>query len=156
MYLQSQNVYILCILFYFPETLRKFPPIMRTERKSSKPYKIPGSDYILPTGTLVAIPVYSIHHDERYWPEPEKFDPLRFTKEENTKRNPMTYMPFGSGPRNCIGNRFALTECKLIIAHLIVNFKFEPSEKTDIPPIFANSGSLKPLNGMELKITTRS
>lgn len=137
------------------ESLRKFPPAVRTERRSTKPYKIPGSDLVLPKDSLVAMPVYPVHHDADIWPDPEKFDPMRFTKEEVAKRHPMAYQPFGHGPRNCIGNRFALTECKTIIAHLTYNFKFEPSAKTEMPPKFALSGSLKPEGGMWLKVSPR-
>ena len=85
------------------ETLRKYPPGPRIERKTTVDYKIPDSELIIPKDTLVAIPVYAIHHDERYYPSPEIFDPERFSSEEKNKRHPLTYQAFGHGPRNCIG-----------------------------------------------------
>ncbi|CAG7700842.1 unnamed protein product, partial [Allacma fusca] len=64
---------------------------------------------------------------------PEKFNPEHFSAENKAKRHPYAYLPFGQGPRNCIAMRFALTETKAAIAHLVYNFKIEPCEKTQIP-----------------------
>ena len=66
-------------------------------------YTIPGSSDVIEPGVMVVVPVYALHHDPRYYPDPHRFDPERFTKEEKAKRNPYTYLPFGEGPRNCIG-----------------------------------------------------
>jgi len=66
-------------------------------------YKVPGTDLVIPKGVLVSMPTYSIQRDEEYYPDPEKFDPERFSAEEKSKRHPMTFQPFGHGPRNCIG-----------------------------------------------------
>jgi cytochrome P450 family 6 len=85
------------------EILRKYPPAHRLERRCVKEYKIPESDVIIPVGQIVAVPVQGIHHDEQYWPEPERFHPERFSAENKNSRNPYTYLPFGMGPRNCIG-----------------------------------------------------
>jgi cytochrome P450 family 6 len=70
----------------------------------SQPYKIPETDTVLDKGTFVFIPVASLHHDPRYYPEPERFDPERFSVEEKQKRHHYVYLPFGEGPRICIGN----------------------------------------------------
>ena len=72
-------------------------------RKCSKPYKIPGTDTVLEKGTSVTIPVAALHHDPKYYPEPERFDPERFSEEEKQKRHHYVYLPFGEGPRICIG-----------------------------------------------------
>ncbi|CAG7717309.1 unnamed protein product [Allacma fusca] len=132
------------------ETLRKYPPAARTERRSTRPYKIPDSDVSLPEGSLVVIPTYQVHHDEDYWPEPSRFDPERFMKENVSKRHPFAYQPFGHGPRNCIGNRFALTEVKLALAQLVLNFKLQPNKDTVIPIKFANGANIKPGNRFAL------
>jgi len=87
----------------FSETLRKYPPIPMLIRKCSKPYKIPGTDTVLEKGTSVTIPVAALHHDPKYYPEPERFDPERFSEEEKQKRHHYVYLPFGEGPRICIG-----------------------------------------------------
>jgi len=72
-------------------------------RECSKPYKIPGTDTVLEKGVLVFIPVTALHYDSKYYPEPDKFDPERFSEEENQKRRHYVYLPFGEGPRICIG-----------------------------------------------------
>lgn len=72
-------------------------------RKAVKPYKLPDSDFTLNKGLQVVIPVYAIHNDPEYWPEPEKFIPERFTEDEKHNRPQYAYLPFGAGPRLCIG-----------------------------------------------------
>ncbi|CAG7709903.1 unnamed protein product [Allacma fusca] len=115
------------------ETLRKNPPAFFTERECTTEYKIPDTNVIVKKGMRVVIPINSIHHDEKYYPDPEKFNPEHFSAENKAKRHPYAYLPFGQGPRNCIAMRFALAETKAAIAHLIYNFKIEPCEKTQIP-----------------------
>ncbi|KAK0168545.1 hypothetical protein PV327_002331 [Microctonus hyperodae] len=130
------------------ETLRKDPPAIGLRRKAAAPYKIPGYDIILPKGTAVQIPSYSIQHDECYYPKPHEFDPERFS-ENNNKRHPMVHTPFGDGPKNCIGARFAIYQSKLGIITVIKNFKVTPSHLTDIPYKIDKSGLiLTPANGI--------
>lgn len=69
-------------------------------RKCTKEYKIPGTDQVIPEGHNVILPIYSIQHDAEYYPDPEKFDPERFSAENSEGRNPITYLVFGEGPRN--------------------------------------------------------
>lgn len=72
-------------------------------RKAVKSYKFPDSNFTLAKGLQVVIPVYGIHNDPKYWPEPEKFIPERFTEDEKRNRPQYAYVPFGAGPRLCIG-----------------------------------------------------
>lgn len=72
-------------------------------RICTKDYKVPDSELTIEKGTFVTIPVFGIHMDERYHPNPEKFDPERFTEQQKASRKNYTYMPFGEGPRVCIG-----------------------------------------------------
>jgi len=88
------------------ESLRKYPPAIRFERRAATDYKIPGSDLVIPKDTLVIFPSYGIQHDEEYFPNPEKFDPERFSPEAKATRHAYSYQPFGHGPRNCIGSFF--------------------------------------------------
>lgn len=79
---------------------------------------------------LVEIPCIAVHRSEEYYPEPEKFDPERFMPENKHLLVPYTYLPFGQGPRNCVGMRFAYQEIKIFLAKLIRQFKFSRTELT--------------------------
>ena len=68
-------------------------------RKASSDYKVPNTNLVIPKDTQVFIPAYAIQNDEVYYPNPKKFDPERFNDENKKNRNPMTYLPFGEGPR---------------------------------------------------------
>ncbi|CAL8086073.1 unnamed protein product [Orchesella dallaii] len=136
------------------EVLRKFLPVSRLERKCIRDYVDTETGLSIPKGTIVGIPAYSIHHDEQYYDNPEKFDPENFSPDKKSKRNPYAYMPFGIGPRNCIGMRFALVETKVAVAHLVHNFRIETTKKTPIPAKGKWLGfGLFPPKGLELKLT---
>jgi len=137
------------------ETLRKYPPGVRLERRCTKDYKLPGFEYVVKKDDLVAIPTYAIHHDEDIYPNPKQFDPTRFNSENKAKRSPYAYLPFGVGPRNCIAMRFALTEGKAAIAELVKSFVLAPTTKTLIPMEYSKTAAMKPANGMWLKLTPR-
>lgn len=108
---------------------------MLTDRVCTKPYKlnVDGRSYEFNVGDMVTIPILGIHRDPKYYPDPEKFDPERFSEENRHKINPLTYMPFGVGRRACIASRFALMESKAMLYSLLSAFTFEVSEKTQIP-----------------------
>ncbi|ODM93831.1 Cytochrome P450 9e2 [Orchesella cincta] len=136
------------------EVLRKFPAAARLERKCVKDYKDSESGLFVPQGTTVGIPAYSIHCDPKYYENPDKFDPEHFSPEKKAERSPYAYMPFGIGPRNCIGMRFALVETKAALAHLVNSFRIEPTKKTPIPAQGKWVGfGLLPPKGLELKLT---
>ncbi|KAG5669756.1 hypothetical protein PVAND_000050 [Polypedilum vanderplanki] len=135
------------------ETLRMFPPIADNMRTCNKDYTIPGTNLIIPSGTTVEINTYSLHHDPEYFPEPEKFIPERFSEENIKNIKPSTFLPFGSGPRLCLGMRFGLMQSKMGIAKLITEFSFSACDKTTIPMKFVPSAPfLTPQNGMWLKV----
>jgi cytochrome P450 family 9 len=120
------------------ETLRKWPASVLTDREVSKEFTIqptkPGEKPLfLEKGIVCLLPIFAIHRDPRFYPEPEKFDPERFNNENKHKINPTMYMPFGAGPRNCIGSRFALLEAKLIMFHLLKKFQVVTVGKTPVP-----------------------
>lgn len=91
------------------ESLRKWPPAALTDRKCVKSYTIqpvsPSENPLtLNPGELITIPIRSIHHDDKYFSDPDTFDPERFNDENKTKIKEGVYIPFGIGPRHCIGN----------------------------------------------------
>lgn len=83
---------------------------------------------------MAVIPAYSIHHDPSIYPDPEKFDPERFSATAKQSRDPYTYMPFGHGPHNCIGMRFAMMEMKLVLARILKKYRLVVALDTKIPP----------------------
>ncbi|XP_037903307.1 probable cytochrome P450 6a18 [Hermetia illucens] len=135
------------------ETLRKYPPVTSLQRIAQDNYKVANTKLVIEKGTTVMIPAYQIQHDERYYPNPEKFDPDRFQPEVWKARHPMTFLSFGDGPRNCIGLRFGRMQSRVGLAMLLKNYRFEPSAKTPIPMKFAQRGGiLAPVDGMHLKV----
>nr|CAH7744905.1 unnamed protein product [Callosobruchus chinensis] len=109
-----------------------------TDRVCNKPYTIqptkPGEKPVqLSVGQNIIVPIYGLHHYYKYWPHPERFDPERFSDENKDKILPYTYLPFGVGPRNCIGSRFALLELKALFFHMLSRFELVPTDKTQIP-----------------------
>ncbi|XP_063534347.1 cytochrome P450 9e2-like [Cydia strobilella] len=121
------------------ESLRLWPPAVTSDRICTKDYNLgrpndkATQDFILKKGEGVNIPVVSIHRDPKYFPNPNKFDPERFSEENKHMIQPFTYLPFGLGPRNCIGSRFALCEVKVMVYQLIQRYKLMPCERTTIP-----------------------
>ncbi|XP_058462590.1 probable cytochrome P450 9f2 [Malaya genurostris] len=117
------------------ETLRLMPNPF-ADRLCVKDYSVDdgkGLKFTIDKGTCVWIPIHGIHQDPKYYPNPEKFDPERFSEANREKINKTAYMPFGIGPRNCIGSRFALMEVKAIMYQLLLNFRIERTEQTQIP-----------------------
>lgn len=115
--------------------MRKWPPFVILGRECTKTYVIdpvhPGeSRVVIPKGTAIQIPLYAVHHDSTYYPDPEKFIPERFSTEQKHQN---TFLPFGQGPRACLGSRFALMEIKTIFVHILKHFKLVTTEKTQIP-----------------------
>lgn len=143
------------------EILRLYPPAPFTDRVCVKPYDLPPSTensapFTVQPNTSMWIPIYGFHLDPNNFPEPEKFDPERFSDENKNSIKPYTYMPFGLGPRRCIGDRFALMETKILMAQLLHNFVLKPSAKTTKHIIFGKkSFVMEPENGFWMKLETR-
>ncbi|XP_017757756.1 PREDICTED: probable cytochrome P450 6a14 isoform X2 [Eufriesea mexicana] len=137
----------------FKETLRKYPLLPMLPRQAVENYTFRGTKLTIPKGTNVWIPVIGIQRDPNIYPEPEVFDPERFTEEAVAARHPMSYLPFGDGPRNCIGARFAHYQTKIGIITVISNYKVVVCEKTRIPfESNSNTFLLRSKDGVNLKI----
>ncbi|XP_067911913.1 cytochrome P450 3A21-like [Heterodontus francisci] len=112
------------------ETLRLYPPAPRIDRVCKKDVQLNGIS--VPKGTVVMVPAYVLHHDPAYWPEPEEFRPERFSKANRESRDPYIFLPFGMGPRNCIGMRFAQPTMKMALASVLQRMTFVPCKETAI------------------------
>lgn len=116
------------------EGLRKYPPLTRVERRCAREgYLLGETGLRLPKDTHIEVPIYAVHHCPEYYPEPEVFKPERFLPENRHLLVPYTYLPFGLGPRNCVGMRFAYQELKMCLAAVVGRFRF--SATADTPPV---------------------
>ncbi|XP_057666256.1 probable cytochrome P450 6a14 [Diorhabda carinulata] len=138
------------------ETMRKYPPAPVFLRKCTKTYRVPNSNVVIEEGLSVLIPCYGLHRDPEYFPEPDFFDPNRFSEENKSKIWDCTYIPFGDGPRNCIGMRFAMIQAKIALALTLRNFQFGLSTKTKLPLKMETKGIiLTPIGGLWLDLKPR-
>uniref|UniRef100_A0A1Y1MBZ7 Cytochrome P450 n=1 Tax=Photinus pyralis TaxID=7054 RepID=A0A1Y1MBZ7_PHOPY len=122
------------------ETLRMWPPLTFTDRRAVKPFTIEPEEsdqgtVCFDSGTICVIPVHAIHMDQRYYPNPKKFDPDRFSAVNKQTLTPFAYLPFGAGPKGCIGTRFALLEVKLVLCAILNKFDIIPVPETKIPVV---------------------
>ncbi|KAG4072747.1 hypothetical protein HA402_001859 [Bradysia odoriphaga] len=118
------------------EVLRKWPLAVIMDRNTNKQYVMEdhdGTKALLQPNDIVWFPIYGIHRDPKYYPNPEVFDPERFSDENKPNIRPGTFIPFGMGPRACIGSRFALLQIKAILYNLLLNFHIDCSARTQIP-----------------------
>lgn len=129
------------------ETLRLYPPADALHRISVDDYNFPDTPYTINKDMLCIIPIFAIQRDPRYYPNPEKFDPDRFTDEEVAKRHPFTYLPFGGGPRMCIGMRFGLMQLRIGIVALLQKFKLSHTASTPSKPKFKPFGQTLSMDG---------
>lgn len=133
------------------EAMRLFPPAWGTVRELTDDVKF--GDYTLAGGGFVLLSFHAMHHDERFFADPERFDPERFSA-ENEKRIPRyAYLPFGAGPRVCIGNMFAMMEARLVLATLAqrCTLSLKPGAMVAPDPVF----TLRPKYGMPMIVNVR-
>lgn len=135
------------------ETLRKHPPVGILIRKTTEDYNIPDTEHVVPKDSTIIIPVLGIHRDEKYYPNPETFDPERFSS-ENKMDNEGLFLGFGDGPRNCIGYRFGMVQTRIGLISLLSKFEFSGCDKTmgELKYSLRNV-VLSPEGGMWLKVT---
>uniref|UniRef100_A0A8C2WBG9 unspecific monooxygenase n=1 Tax=Cyclopterus lumpus TaxID=8103 RepID=A0A8C2WBG9_CYCLU len=145
-----QMEYLDCVV---NESLRLYPPAARLDRIAKETVKICG--ITIQKDMVVMIPVYALQRDPELWPEPEEFRPDRFSKQNKQSIKPYAYMPFGVGPRNCLGMRFAQVMVKLALVDILQNYSFSVCEETEIPLEMDYKGFVGPLNPIKLKLETR-
>ena len=114
------------------ESMRLYPPVWAMGRMSTVPIEL--GPYRLPTGTHWFFSQYVLQRDKRFFPDPLRFEPLRHTEEESSKRDKFAYFPFGGGGRQCIGEGFAWMESVLVLATLAQRWRMEllPGQKVDV------------------------
>ncbi len=131
------------------EALRLYPPFWMIDRVAVSDDRV--GDVVIPAGSTVIVYVYGAHHAPRYWQDPERFDPERFTKEEVKQRTPFTFLPFGGGPRVCIGQHYAMLQILMILSELIRRYDFElvPGQTIEARPMVI----LRPKHGIRMTFT---
>lgn len=136
----------------FEEALRLYPPAWMISRRAlSEDTIVCGETYSIPANALVIMSPYIIQRHPAYWESPELFDPLRFTPEKIPNRPHFAYIPFGGGPRLCIGDSFARFEAQLIIASIAQRFRLD---LVGDPPVAAEPlVTLRPLHGLSMRIS---
>lgn len=132
----------------FEEALRLFPPAWLITRRAVGDDVVGG--YSVPAGTLMIISPYTMHRREDLWPDPETFDPGRFDPESGKKRHRFAFIPFGGGPRLCIGNRFAMIEAKLILALVARRYALllDPHQEVLVEALV----TLRPKGGLPMRV----
>ncbi|XP_062866976.1 cytochrome P450 3A27-like [Trichomycterus rosablanca] len=135
------------------ESLRLYPVAGRTDRICKKTVEINGIK--IPKDVIVMVPIYALHRDPEYWTDPDTFNPERFTEDNKEDVDPYVYMPFGAGPRNCIGMRFALVVMKLAIVEILQRFDIRLCEETKVPLEMGANPFMCPKDPIKLEFTPR-
>ncbi|KAG8176367.1 hypothetical protein JTE90_018942 [Oedothorax gibbosus] len=138
------------------ETLRMYPAAVGSERTAIEDYKLGNTGIVIEKGKRIAFPIYSMHYDPEYFEEPEKFNPNRFIDPNQMKHPPYAYQPFGSGPRNCLGMRFALLEIKLCMTNILRHFRFRLHSTTKVPLQYKMCSPFISVNELPLAVEKRT
>ncbi|XP_077977326.1 cytochrome P450 3A29-like [Glandiceps talaboti] len=137
------------------ETLRLYPPAISTDRQCNEDCLIGRDCIFIPKGMNIHIPIWAVHHDPDVYTDPDTFDPDRFSQEKKQSLHPYAWLPFGGGPRICLGMRLAMMEAKFSLVEILRNFTIETCSETEIPPEVGKKGFLSPVNGIKLKLKKR-
>ena len=131
------------------EALRLYPPFWMVDRMAVADDR--AGDLAIPRGSTVIVFVYGAHHAPRYWEEPDRFDPERFTKANDKLQTPFTYLPFGAGPRGCIGGNYAMLQILMILSTILRRYDFQlsPGQTIEARPMVI----LRPKHGIRMTFT---
>jgi cytochrome P450 len=131
------------------EGLRLYPPFWMIDRMAVADDRV--GDLDIPRGSTVIVYVYGAHHAPRYWQNPENFDTERFTKANEKLRMPFTFLPFGAGPRGCIGGNYAMLQILMILSDLLRKYDFQlaPGQMIEARPMVI----LRPKHGIRMTFT---
>ncbi|MBW6425956.1 cytochrome P450 [Rhizobium sp. XQZ8] len=135
----------------FSEAMRLYPPAPIITRTALQDFRL--GEYLIPAGTVLIIPIYAVHHHASLWSDPEIFNPDRFDPEAARARHRYSYIPFGAGPRVCIGNAFAVMEAVAILATLLQKVRLAATEPQPAKPIM--KVTLRPDRAQRMKLILR-
>ncbi|XP_070560567.1 leukotriene-B4 omega-hydroxylase 3-like [Ptychodera flava] len=135
------------------ESLRTHPPVPIVARQLKSPLLL-HDGRVVPSGHTVIASIIAMHYNSNVWPDPSKYDPLRFLPDNCIDRSPYAFLPFSAGPRNCIGQNFAMNEMKIAIAAILNRFELFPVK--DKVPKRTNNVVLRSSNGIHLQIRPRT
>ena len=144
--------YVTMVLY---ESMRMFPPAPRTNRECKQACAV-TDELIIERGVDVSFPIFLLHRNPEYWPNPDKFDPERFNPNNEQSYPTFAYLPFGEGPRQCIGKRLALLEAKMTLVAILKNFHFIRTTDTEVPLDLSVGITMSPRNGIKLSISSNS
>ena len=133
------------------ESLRIYPPVPRFDRQAVTADRL-GEAEIAP-GDIVSIWPWILHRHRKLWDDPDAFDPSRWTEDAREGRHRFQYIPFGGGPRVCVGMRFSLTEALTILAHWLARWRFAPMPGREVRP--SGMVTLRPADGLPLILARR-
>eukprot|EP00803_Ostreobium_quekettii_P003556 evm.model.scf_3474.1 EVM.evm.TU.scf_3474.1 scf_3474:7619-10265(+) len=139
------------------ESMRMLSVVPMLSRMAKRDFHL-GGTVLIPNGTAVIVPVHLLHHDAKLWGDPENFRPERFdpNSDERRQRNPHAFVPFGGGPRVCIGLKFAVMEMLLVLIMLYRQYTFSLDiSRTSVPLKYTSSLTIEPMDGIHLHVHKR-
>lgn len=104
------------------ESLRQFPPVTLISRRCTEDIKLPDGR-VIPKGIICLVSIYGTHHNPIVWPDSKVYNPYRFDPDTPQQRSPLAFVPFSAGPRNCIGQSFAMAEMRVVVALTLLRFR---------------------------------
>ena len=137
------------------ESMRIFPPAPRTNRECKHTCAV-ADGLVIEEGCDITFPIFLLHRNPKYWPNPDEFDPERFNPNNAQSYPTFAYLPFGEGPRNCIGKRLALLEAKMTLVAILKELQFRRCADTEIPLSLGVGITMSPRNGIKLRIVSNS
>lgn len=146
--LVNEIEYLDCVI---NESMRLCPPLHIFDRKCEETCEI-SETLTIPSGMDVIVPIYALHHDPEAWPDPEIYDPERFRGPAKDTRHPFQFLPFGAGPRNCIGMKYVMMEMKVALVRILRKFKFVRSPETQVPLVLSSAVTLAARDGIHLRV----
>lgn len=142
--------YLDCVI---KECQRLYPSVPLIGRTASEDFEMGG--HLIPAGANIGVFIYALHRDPDVFPQPEEFDPDRFLPDNSATRHPLSFLPFSAGPRNCIGQKFASMEVKIIVGHIMRSFIVQSMDPRD-KLLVSLEIVLRAANGLRIKFVPRA